>query len=42
MTPFHLFLALTIVATAAVYAACLIPPQQIGADENDDRSRPAH
>jgi hypothetical protein len=37
-----LFLALTIVATAAVYAACLMHPQQIGPDEHEDGSRPTH
>jgi hypothetical protein len=42
MTPFDLFLALTIVATAAVYAACLMHPQQIGPDEHEDGSRPTH
>ena len=39
--PFDLFLAFTLVATAAVYAACLMHPQQIGPDEHEDRSRPA-
>ena len=42
MTPFDLFLAFTLVATAAVYAACLMHPQQVGPDEHEDHSRPAH
>jgi hypothetical protein len=42
MSPFDIFIALTIIATMAVYVACITHPQQIGADKRDDHSRPAH
>jgi len=42
MTSFEIFVALTIIATTAVYVACITHPQQLGADERDDHSRPAH
>jgi hypothetical protein len=41
MNPFEIFLALTVVATVAVYVACMMHPQN-GAEERDDHSRPAH
>jgi len=42
MTSFEIFLGATILATTAVYVACITHPQQIGADKRDDHSRPAH
>jgi hypothetical protein len=42
MTPLEMFVALTVIATMAVYVACITHPQQSGADERDDHSRPAH
>jgi hypothetical protein len=42
MSYFEMFVALTVIATTAVYVACIAHPQQIGADERDDHSRPVH
>jgi hypothetical protein len=42
MSPFDHFVALTVIATMAVYVVCITHPQQIGVDESDDHSRPAH
>jgi hypothetical protein len=42
MTSFEIFVVATIIATIAVYIACITHPQQSGADERDDHSRPAH